>query len=325
MRLQRRDRVGFTLVELLVVIAIIGALVALLLPAVQQAREAARRIRCKSNLKNLGLALHNYHDTHNRLPPGAIFTYKDSYITGSSSNSWGQNWLILLLPYIEQSNLFAMYDFKELRAMDGANRNVVSVDIPLLKCPSDPRGEKYTVPAPAVFARGNYGANYGAGNAWSGADLKLPGLVGPFNAMGFYGARFPEITDGLSNTVLVAEIIAGKRAGDQRGAWADAVGSYVCGQDFTFPTRIPRVPNGNALDNSRWDNPCQCDAPNNDRDLRCISGGNHAFQTSRSHHPGGVQICMADGAVVFINDNINVNTWLNLLSQADGSLSNTDF
>jgi prepilin-type N-terminal cleavage/methylation domain-containing protein/prepilin-type processing-associated H-X9-DG protein len=315
---------GFTLVELLVVIAIIGVLVALLLPAVQTAREAARRTRCKSNLKNLGLALHNYHDTFGRLPPGAIFTYKDSYITGSSSNSWGQNWLILLLPFIEQNNLFSMYDFKELRAMDGANRNVVSVEIPLLKCPSDSFGEKYSVPVPAVFARGNYGANYGAGNGWSGQDLKNPGLVGPFNAMGFYGARFPEISDGLSSTVAVAEIITGKRAGDQRGAWADAVGSYICGTDFSSP-RIPRVPNGNALDNSRWDNPCQCDAPNNDRDLRCISGGNHAFQTTRSHHPGGVQIGMADGSVIFINDTINVNTWLALLSQADGGTPLTEY
>src|SRR5436853_5726709 len=127
-------RRGFTLVELLVVIAIIGALVALLLPAVQQAREAARRVRCKSNLKQLGIAAHNYHDTFGRVPPGAIFTYKDAYITGSSSNSWGQNWLILLLPQIEQQNLFTMYDFRELRAMDGANKNVVSAEIALLKC-----------------------------------------------------------------------------------------------------------------------------------------------------------------------------------------------
>jgi prepilin-type N-terminal cleavage/methylation domain-containing protein len=321
MRADQFRRAGFTLVELLVVIAIIGVLVALLLPAVQAARESARRVRCKSNLKQLALGLHNYQDSFGRLPPGAIFTYKDPYITGSSSNSWGQNWLVLSLPFIEQGNLFAMYDFKELRAMDGANKNVVSVEIPLLRCASDSRGEKYSVP-PAQFARGNYGANYGAGNAWSGADLKTPNLVGPFNAMGFYGARFAEITDGLSHTVLVAELIAGKRAGDQRGAWADAVGSYICGQDFTFPTRIPRVPNGNALDNTRWDNPCQCDAPNNDRDLRCISGGNHAFQTSRSHHPGGVQVCLADGSVIFVNDNIDVTTWLAMLSQADGTLTN---
>ena len=107
MRANPRHSTAFTLVELLVVIAIIGVLVALLLPAVQQARESARRIRCKSNLKNIGLALHNYHDTFSRLPPGAIFTYKDAFITGSSSNSWGQNWLILLLPFIEQNNLFA--------------------------------------------------------------------------------------------------------------------------------------------------------------------------------------------------------------------------
>src|SRR4051794_30735949 len=114
---------GFTLVELLVVIAIIGALVALLLPAVQQARESARRVRCKSNLKQLALGLHNYQDSFGRLPPGAIFTYKDPYITGSSSNSWGQNWLVFSLPFIEQGNLFSLWDFKELRAMDGANRN----------------------------------------------------------------------------------------------------------------------------------------------------------------------------------------------------------
>ena len=190
MKADQYRRTGFTLVELLVVIAIIGVLVALLLPAVQAARESARRVRCKSNLKQLGIALHNYHDTFGRVPPGAIFTYKDPYITGSSSNSWGQNWLILLLPQIEQTNLYALYDFKELRAMDGANKNVVSTDIALLKCPSDPPGVKYSVP-PAVFARGNYGANYGAGNAWSGVDLKNPGLVGPFNAMGFYGASIP--------------------------------------------------------------------------------------------------------------------------------------
>ena len=150
-------RSGFTLVELLVVIAIIGVLVALLLPAVQAAREAARRMKCQNNLKQLGIALHNYHDIHGRVPPAGIH-HQGSQSAGSSS--WGPSWAVMILPMIEQGNLHSQYNFSLIRTRDAPNDKVSATTIPAFLCPSDPPN-----PAPWVnttpHARGNYACNSG--------------------------------------------------------------------------------------------------------------------------------------------------------------------
>ncbi|MDB5338450.1 MAG: prepilin-type cleavage/methylation protein, partial [Planctomycetaceae bacterium] len=314
----RRDRkhAGFTLIELLVVIAIIGVLVALLLPAVQQAREAARRTQCKNNLKQLGLALHNYVDVQSVLPPGGTRPGVAS-ITNGSDNSWGTNWVTRILPFIDQSNIYNQYNFNiEPRA--GTNVGLVNMTLPALLCPSDTIGTSWVNGAWAPFAKGNYAANYGIGNPWSGAGFPDLTVRGPFRAQMYYGAKYAEITDGLSNTAFLSELIAGKNAGDERGTWAFPVGSYFCGRSY-YPDGITPfialLPNGNALDDTRRDAPTFCSADNTDRDLRCIAGGNHAWQTARSKHIGGVHVCMGDGSTRFVGESINVNVWMSLLGQ----------
>jgi len=318
----RRQLRGFTLIELLVVIAIIAILIALLLPAVQQAREAARRTQCKNNLKQFGLALHNYMDTASRLPPAGIHNFEITNNNGLSPNadstSWGPSWITLSLPYIEQANLYAQYNFSSIRARD--NPTVVSVILSAVQCPSDSASEKAKYANTANFARGNYAVNCGAGNAFSGTDFNLSKERGPFAMSNYYGTRIAGLTDGTSNTILVAEIVAGDRTGDVRGAWAYPTGVVISNSDpsYTAP-RIRLRPNGNALDNNFRDRPGRCQAANDDRILRCAAGGGRAVQTARSKHTGGVQVCLADGSGRFISENIDVSIWLNLLSMADGN------
>ncbi|MES2791215.1 MAG: DUF1559 domain-containing protein [Planctomycetota bacterium] len=314
---------GFTLIELLVVIAIIGVLVALLLPAVQQAREAARRTQCRNNLKQLGLALHNYVDANGALPPGGTRPAGTS-ISNGSNNSWGTSWITRVLPYIDQANIYTQYDFK-IEPRSGTNVNLINKPLNALLCPSDTVGANWVNPVGwAPFAKGNYAANFGSGNPWSGSDWSRQNLRGPFRAQYYYGAKLSEIQDGLSNTIFVAEIIAGKEAADQRGTWAFPVGAFICGQsyypdDITSAPYIELIPNGNALDDSRADRPTFCAASNTDRDLRCITWrSNMASLTARSKHVGGVNVLLGDGSGRFISDSINVKIWQSLLGQADG-------
>lgn len=315
----RLPRRGFTLIELLVVIAIIAVLIALLLPAVQQAREAARRTQCRNNLKQLGLALHNYHDTHQRLPPGGIHN-RDGHGASASSSSWGPSWIVMTLPYFDQGPLYNTYNFSLDRARDGINQTVVNVELAALKCPSDGT-EKPKWSNSVPFARGNYAANNGISNAFSRSNFDIKRERGPFSMARVYGARMSDIEDGTSNTLLLAELIAGERSGDVRGAWAYPTGVYFCGgtPHYSDP-RIMLVPNGNSLDDSMRDLPSACSAENSDRNLRCIAGGSRAAQTARSKHTGGVQVCLADGSVRFISDVIANQTWLNLLAIADGNV-----
>ncbi len=323
----RRRARGFTLIELLVVIAIIAILIALLLPAVQQAREAARRTQCKNNLKQMGLALHNYMDVAGRLPPAGIHNVgilAGTFSSRADSTSFGPSWIVLSLPYFEQANLYAQYNFNGPPAPPRARDNVavVGTQLSAVQCPSDSAGEnaKHTNNA-ALFARGNYAANCGAGNAYSNTDFNLSQERGPFAISNSYGAKIAHLTDGTSNTLLVAEIVAGQQAGDVRGAWAYPTGVVISNSDpsYTAP-RIRLRPNGNALDNNFRDRPGRCSASNTDRILRCVAEGNRAVQTSRSKHTGGVQVCLADGSGRFISENIDVGVWLNLLSMADGNV-----
>jgi prepilin-type N-terminal cleavage/methylation domain-containing protein len=172
------SRRGFTLIELLVVIAIIAILIALLLPAVQQAREAARRSQCKNNLKQIGLALHNYHDTYNQFPTGSVYTTDaPSQGDGAHSNfrnaNYGSTWLTAILPMFDQAPLYNRYNFS---VPSQNNASVTSVEMPALKCPSALRlrpatgplvaaGSNGTANVHGTYAKGNYGGNHGARSA----------------------------------------------------------------------------------------------------------------------------------------------------------------
>ncbi|MCL4204995.1 MAG: DUF1559 domain-containing protein [Pirellulaceae bacterium] len=317
-RFGRVRRSAFTLVELLVVIAIIGILVALLLPAVQAAREAARRTQCTNNLKQLGVALHNYHDTHRKFPPSGIHN-RDGHGASATSSSWGPSWLVMLLPFFEQEGLYNQYDFVLPRARDGVNQSVVVVNIPSLKCPSD-GGVKQPWSNSVNFARGNYAANCGVSNAFSRSNFDIERERGPFSMARHYGAQLADVQDGSSNTVLLSELIAGSRSGDVRGAWAYPSGAYFCGATphYDNPRYVLRM-NGIALDNGMRDRPSACSADNDDPQLRCTSGGSRSAQTARSKHPGGVQVCLVDGSVRFVNESVALETWQALLAIADGT------
>ncbi len=313
---------GFTLIELLVVIAIIGVLIGLLLPSVQKVREAANRMKCSNNLKQLGIALHVYHDTHQKLPPGGIHYLAAAGSGGASaaSSSWGPSWAVFLLPMIEQGNLYSRYDFTLPRTRDGVNATVVAVTVPTYVCPSDliaPSPWVNTVP----HARGNYACNAGPGSTWSVLEWPNGNLRGAFSPTFYWGTSFPEVTDGMSNTIFLGEIIAGRESGDVRGAWGSPLGTYFSGTtgSTSVPPSIPLAPNGNALDDTKRDRPARCSAPNNDRDLRCITDTDRPAQSLRSRHVGGVNVVMGDGSVRFIPNTISTATLRNLLGQAEGN------
>ncbi|WP_164101946.1 DUF1559 domain-containing protein [Candidatus Laterigemmans baculatus] len=297
MRLRR----GFTLVELLVVIAIIGVLVGLLLPAVQAAREAARRMQCSNNLKQIGLAIHNYHDTHNSFPAGAW--------------GWGWGtWVVSTLPYIEQDNLYELYDHGNKwgipvdtsRYSSTTNRRVTEQRLDAHSCPSD---------SPATYSNmtlHNYGVNFGNTDYKQQADL---------NGVIFGGAPFAEIStttlhkivgfsalsDGTSNTLLAGEILQGQAANDLRGmSW--------WGLNSNFTTYLP--PNSNLPDRLHTTS-YFTDMPKQNLPCALSTTTDPTMFASRSRHPGGVQVALCDGSARFVGETIDLLTY-RALSTAQG-------
>ena len=218
---QRSGR-GFTLIELLVVIAIIAVLIALLLPAVQAAREAARRAQCTNNLKQLGLAVHNYHQQQNCLPAENMFLGP----TNDLGWGWNASWAVFMLPNLEQQPLYNAYNFS-VQADNGINTTVTFSAIPTMMCPSDNQKVRPNQP----WAPTNYVANHGGPGVirmWSGTIVEFltcsvpgdkingwgPGTYwwGADNNLGFFG--FESVTDGTANTGLFSEKLLGWSAGN---------------------------------------------------------------------------------------------------------------
>lgn len=311
---RRRLASGFTLVELLVVIAIIGVLVALLLPAVQAAREAARRTQCANNLKQWGLAIHNYHDTHNRLPPNQY-----RWGLGEDMGTWYSG-AINVLPYLEQGPLYDRIMSQARPRGPGLphpwNRwEGWTVSIPAFQCPSDPElsdiGE-----SPSVL---NYKFSVGDTIRWNHEDGQGVGR-GMFSAG--RALRMADVTDGLSNTIAMGELAGGGSPRDILGGVALNVGHVDNrGVPALCLARIDpnnqRMLSGDVRANFRphtgraWDGRPYFVAmatavrPNGPS---CQEGGGDGwfqYATLSSRHPGGAHVLMGDGSVRFISETIN--------------------
>lgn len=277
----RRD--GFTLIELLVVIAIIAILIALLLPAVQQAREAARRTQCKNNLKQYGLALHNYHDVHSRFPPSMIYS-----ATLPGSRWW--SWHVSILPQLEQANLHQQIN-TNIDALYAANAlgnsQYTSVRLPVHNCASDPNGGIFSRPGQIPdLATTNYLACRGS--------VRFPdpgnGIFPDRNV----STRMRDITDGTSNTIMVGERPV--EVSKITPWWAAASGydSHGLGDQVmdSFEGLFRGDLNADLVDGRHW----------------------------WSAHTGGAQFLLADGSSRFLSENMNHQTLLNLSDKRDGEV-----
>ena len=308
---------GFTLIELLVVIAIIAVLIALLLPAVQQAREAARRSQCKNNLKQLGLAMHNYHDSHGVLPPGGI---GEALWSNNLEASDRANWMQMILPYIDQAPLYNQISPYMALPNPGQTNSAWSwpgtkTIISILMCPSDPAGPKINGYSTSLGFQGNYVASAGS-TLFSPSTSNGTKLNGLFYQMS--STRMRDMIDGSSNTLLMGELILqkdlstslGTNQNDWRGAYWDNYGVLVF-----FSANYP--PNTDQPDSiitcvSTALSPCAAVANGS-------TSGNIVLY-SRSYHTGGVQSAMADGSVRFITQSLNRAVFQSLGSRNDGNV-----
>ena len=354
----RRSRRAFTLIELLVVIAIIAVLIALLLPAVQSAREAARRIQCVNNLKQIGLAMHNYHSSQNVVVTGRVLSIGNGP-SGSGQCPGGillggcqdTPWFVLLLPFYEQGTTANAFNFSTgtsgpLTGPGGlpigffVNSTVTVSKLGMMQCPSD-RDVAVTWPAPysAVlsfpFTKGNYAVNWGNTQYDQGTLQAAYGYTpaAPTFPMPFpldKTVSFASITDGTSNTLFVAEIRKGATNDVRGNLWISLPGAG------NFNTRF--TPNGHN-DVYQYLNPALKPAPGvdnvdttpngfcvNEGTLPCKNVNPYAFANAgaRSLHPGGVNTLFGDGSVRFVKDTVNANTWVALGTISNGEVISSD-
>ncbi len=301
MAFERRHR-GFTLIELLVVIAIIAVLIALLLPAVQQAREAARRSQCKNNLKQIGLALHNYHDTFGSLPPGTVWL-------GGTANAAPRTggYTVHILPYLDQANIYNKFNFSSGTNPVWYTSNQVATGsaIPSILCPSDGMGSGFQVTASQSFSKSNYlgiFTGFNSGDIFSGTGPNDPLKKAVFGMN--RGAKIRDITDGTSGTMMVAEYLTGASATEARGVlWSD--------QSPGTQLFVAQTPNTSVADICYDITPTSWCTNAPTLNLPATADSNVANETaaSRSRHVGGVQVLLSDGAVRFISNNINLGIW----------------
>jgi prepilin-type N-terminal cleavage/methylation domain-containing protein/prepilin-type processing-associated H-X9-DG protein len=310
-------RHGFTLVELLVVIAIIGILIGLLLPAVQAAREASRRSACSNNCKQVALALHLYHDLNGSLPPGYGMLPANAYGTGASGgNPYAEwSWGARLFPFIEQGAIDAQIPWSWNPGSDEVPpktiHQVLCAKVPTFQCPSDEsvqinwNEDPNPCLSPSIlegFGRMSYAGNFGTGQqeaprsttGIASIHRRIDGVF-RYNA----GARFNEITDGLSNTLLTLELIPGGIC-SARGRFAYDEGPLAM-QNY--------APNDRTPDLVRW---CDTEDKKSGAASPCIDTVtqlNMVLHTSRSMHPGGVMVSMCDGSARLVVNQINLATW----------------
>lgn len=326
-------RRGFTLVELLVVIAIIGILVALLLPAIQAAREAARRTQCSNNLKQLAVALHNYHDSYNSFPPA---------VTGDGRRA---TWFLRIMPFVEMGTVYDEINWTDSSPIwnRAVLRPLMETRFAAIMCPSDTKAESRK---PRGFYA-NYMANFGTVRFYH-PNIVVQGLSpngdGVFYADSY--TKFAGITDGTSNTLLLGEILISPAIGDSFNSGTyEARGCIWDGDSGGGVFSARAEPNTGTPDmfaycktstDPYWQAYTPCRGP--------AGGANIARHiAARSLHPGGVQVALADGSVRFISNTIEswrpeallghngnwdsnwLGTWQKLASRSDGQPVGTNF
>ncbi|MEZ6123913.1 MAG: DUF1559 domain-containing protein [Planctomycetaceae bacterium] len=294
---------GFTLIELLVVIAIIAVLIALLLPAVQQARESARRTQCRNNLKQLGLALHNYHDVHNCFPSGWIAVNGSNPVHSAHLGLNGAGWGTMILPYLDQAPLYNRFN-ANLAIHDPANIPFLDNVLPAFQCPSDPKPDKWDieeegspgtviVQLPSANYIGSFGTDEldGCENAPGTSPVAADGQC-KSNGIFYHNGkvRMRDITDGTTNTYMV-----GERRTDTTLGWFSTWPGMVAEGEEAFQRIL-----GSA------------DHVPNDP---------HAhFDDFSSRHEGGSQFVLGDGSVRFISENIDTQLYQSLATIQGGEV-----
>ncbi|MDA8564045.1 DUF1559 domain-containing protein [Mariniblastus sp.] len=293
-----KSKHGFTLVELLVVIAIIGILIGMLLPAVQQVREAARRVDCSNKSRQLGLAVLNFESANQEFPPGWITNDPDDALADS-----GWSWAASLLPFLEANNLFDQIDF-DVAVGDTTNESLVQTVLPNFLCTSDPADDLLNVNVEVTSPVGDGSGTSNSGNSggerlvarsnYSGVFGTLQtgdGTRDPLDGDGaFFGnseVKIRDIFDGTSNTMMIGE----RRNDEGAVTWTGVI------SDISEPfVRI--VGTGDLQPNSQEDN----------------------FETFRSYHPGGINVTLADGSTQFINDKIDLDIFRGLSTTAGAEI-----
>lgn len=349
----KRRTTAFTIVELLVVIAIIGLLVGLLLPSLQAARASARRLQCQNNLKQMALALHDYHASHGQFPPATTWEDPDNmdYVR---NGEFGPNWVISTLPFVEGQTIYDAFDLSK-PITDPVNAEVHAATLSVMLCPSDiynrvlfdATSYHETKYLGGLWGRGNYAANAGTGMLSRSFDCGMidghgcsgyPDNWEYFKVQGVMGANIAssqkDITDGASHTVMLAELRTGLNERDIRGTWAmeGAGASAVAAYGFHGDARGPN-----------------CNFPRGDDIVGCfgaelllgksatmyqygmgclnVTKGTMRQACPRSMHPDGLYVAMCDGSVQWVSDYIEhiaapgvLTVWDKLILSADGEV-----
>jgi prepilin-type N-terminal cleavage/methylation domain-containing protein/prepilin-type processing-associated H-X9-DG protein len=311
MRYQRSR--GFTLVELLVVIAIIGILVALLLPAIQAAREAARRTQCTNNLKQLGLAVQTYHDSYKIFPMGAL---RYSGVTCGANYQLGISWIARVLPGLEQQPLYDQIDWEVAKGWGTANVNatvVAPTKLPAVRCPSDPAPPPSTAYGPTNYV----GCSGSDGSSYPGTVANYGLFRETYNGDAACGSgstisSMAKVTDGTSTTMAISECLLNKPYNYNAQTAGDIVACNAA-TIATPPTASTDI-RGLSWMRAQWSASWAYSAiyPPNDQlhdRYECYNGSGANNYGARSQHPGGVSVCFVDGSTRFVSSNIDLTIW----------------